>query len=99
MADSRVLAFRNSAAAHLAVRTALCTKLSHLQNVLQDTTDLLYSKMRKLVCALRLTQDEVQWWSLHHHAVPDDVPKKVRRQHAGRGVGSARDARCRARTV
>ena len=84
IADSRLAAFRTAAATHLALRTALCTKLSHLQNFLLDSPDLLFAKLPRLLCALRLAQAEVAWWALHHEAVPDGIPKKVLEEVASR---------------
>jgi len=89
LSDSRLAAFRNAAPAHLAVRTTLCTKLQHLQAVIQDTPDLLYKKMPKVLCALRLAQDEVQWWALHFQAVPEEIPKKVREEVTARDDANA----------
>ena len=42
--------------AHLALRTSLCTKLSHLESFLNDSPQLLCSRLPQLLCALRLAQ-------------------------------------------
>ena len=62
--------------AHLATRTSLCTKLAHLEAFLNDSPQLLCTRMPQLLTALKLAQDEVAWWAAHTDAVPDELPKK-----------------------
>ena len=54
--ESRVAAFRTAGGAHLGARTALCTKLAHLESFLGDSPHLLASRMPRLLATLRLAQ-------------------------------------------
>ena len=75
--DSRSLAFRN-ASAHATMRIVLATKLSNLNSAFVDAPSLLASRLNLLLAALRLAQDEVQWWVLHTDVVLEQLPRKER---------------------
>lgn len=78
--DARVSSWKRAAKMHLSYRTALCTKLTHLNLAFVDSPSLVPPKLLTTLAALRLAQDELDWWTTHVDIVPDELPKKVREE-------------------
>ena len=76
--ESRLTAFRGAASVHATIRAILATKLARIHAVVMDAPRLLCSRLPILLTAMRLAQDEVQWWVLHVDAVLEELPRKER---------------------
>ena len=74
--ESRLRAYREAGVMHMALRSVLVTKLSHLHSAFFDAPALLCKQLPVLLAALALAQDEVQWWVQHADAVPKELTRK-----------------------